>query len=47
MPRSHAIDSDIVCTDHPDTDCQLSSFMPVTWGETKQLLCHCRTHANL
>jgi len=37
-PHSGAIGRDIVCTDRPDTDCQLSSFMPVTREETVQLL---------
>jgi len=37
-PHPRAIGSDIVCTNRPDTDCQLSSFVPVTREETTQLL---------
>ena len=36
-PRSCGIDC-TVCTNHPDTDCQLSSFVTVTRAEITQLL---------
>jgi len=45
MPHHRAIGPDIVYTDRPDTDCQLSSFLPVIREETTQLLSNLR-HAN-
>ena len=41
-PHPRAIGPDTVYTDRPDTDCQLSSFVPVIRDETTQLLSNLR-----